>query len=152
MAGLAAQNSVWSAMAYTPPRGTCNHKTSLMSPVCPCLRFMLHPVKAATSFECDGCNHHASFHSLENPSEDAVLRKWAQQEADDKEHQAAAATITASKKRKLITQSAGLDEDEDEVPVFRSPALLAAGKRGAAKSSLARTKKASGSVSGASVD
>jgi len=45
MAGLAPQNSVWSAMAYTPPRGTCNHKTSLMSPVCPCLRFMLHPVK-----------------------------------------------------------------------------------------------------------
>ncbi|KAK1062399.1 hypothetical protein LTR33_012509 [Friedmanniomyces endolithicus] len=148
MAGLAPQNSVWSAMAYTPPRGTCNHKASLMSPVCPCLRFMLHPVKAATSFECYGCSHHASFHSLENPSEDAVLRKWAQQEADDKEQQAAAATITASKKRKLITQSAVLDEDEDEVPVF----LPIAGKRGLTKSRQARSKKASESASVTSVD
>ncbi|KAK0338288.1 hypothetical protein LTR91_005381 [Friedmanniomyces endolithicus] len=135
MAGLAPQNSVWSAMAYTPPRGTCNHKASLMSP-------------AATSFECDGCSHHASFHSLENPSEDAVLRKWAQQEADDKEQQAAAATITASKKRKLITQSAVLDEDEDEVPVF----LPIAGKRGLTKSRQARSKKASESASVTSVD
>lgn len=69
-------------MTYTPPRGRCNYKTSLMSPGCPCLRFMLHPVKAATSFECDGCNHHASFHSLENAAEDAILRKW---EAGEKE-------------------------------------------------------------------
>ncbi|KAK1061601.1 hypothetical protein LTR33_012671 [Friedmanniomyces endolithicus] len=147
MAGLAPQNSVWSAIAYTPPRGTCNHKTSLMSPVCPCLRFMLHPVKAATSFECDGCSHHASFHSLENPSEDAVLRKWAQQEADDKEQQAAAAAATTtSKKRKLITQSAELDEDE--VQMF----LPVSGKRGLPKSRQARSKKASESASVTSVD
>ncbi|KAK1822540.1 hypothetical protein LTR12_003103 [Friedmanniomyces endolithicus] len=134
MAGLASQNSVWSAMAYTPPRGTCNHKTSLMSP-------------AATSFECDGCSHHASFHSLENPSEDAVLRKWAQQEADDKEQQAAAAAATTtSKKRKLITQSAELDEDE--VQMF----LPVSGKRGLPKSRQARSKKASESASVTSVD
>ncbi|KAK0355547.1 hypothetical protein LTR94_008057 [Friedmanniomyces endolithicus] len=134
MAGLAPQNSVWSAMAYTPPRGTCNHKTSLMSP-------------AATSFECDGCSHHASFHSLENPSEDAVLRKWAQQEADDKEQQAAAAAATTtSKKRKLITQSAELDEDE--VQMF----LPVSGKRGLPKSRQARSKKASESASVTSVD
>jgi len=77
-----------------------------------------------------------------------VLRKWAQQEADDKEQQAAAATITASKKRKLITQSAVLDEDEDEVPVF----LPIAGKRGLTKSRQARSKKASESASVTSVD
>ncbi|KAK3620817.1 hypothetical protein LTR56_020591 [Elasticomyces elasticus] len=113
MAGQIPKNSVWSAMAYTPPRGRCNHKTSMLAPACPCLRFMLHPVKAATSFECDGCNHHASFHSLENPSEDAVLKKWAQQEADDKE------PITTTKKRKLITQSAApADDDFIEELVF----------------------------------
>ncbi len=77
-----------------------------------------------------------------------MLRKWAQQEADDKEQQAAAATITASKKRKLITQSAVLDEDEDEVPVF----LPIAGKRGLTKSRQARSKKASESASVTSVD
>ncbi|TKA52030.1 hypothetical protein B0A55_12741, partial [Friedmanniomyces simplex] len=83
---------------------------------------------AATSFECDGCGHHASFHSLENPSEDAVLRKWAQQEGDEKGHQAAAATTT--KKRKLITQSAALAEDD---VVMLGAAVPAAGKRGSTK-------------------
>ncbi|KAK8207922.1 hypothetical protein M8818_004175 [Zalaria obscura] len=73
-------NSVWSSMNYTPPRGRCNFKNGIVAGTCPCLRFMLHPVKAATSFECDGCGHHASYHSLENPAEDAVLSKWAEQE------------------------------------------------------------------------
>ncbi|KXS96381.1 hypothetical protein AC578_8447 [Pseudocercospora eumusae] len=82
MANQAPLNSVWSAMEYKPPRGRCNYKTSILSS-CPCLRFMLHPVKAATSFDCDGCNHHASFHSLENTAEDAVLKKWSEQEAQD---------------------------------------------------------------------
>ncbi|KAF2726244.1 hypothetical protein K431DRAFT_199057, partial [Polychaeton citri CBS 116435] len=68
--------SVWSAMNYTPPRGRCNHKAGMMSATCPCLRFMLHPVKAATSFECDGCGHHASFHTMDNPTDDAVAQKW----------------------------------------------------------------------------
>ncbi|KAK5115308.1 hypothetical protein LTR62_001508 [Meristemomyces frigidus] len=96
-------NSVWSAMNYTPPRGRCNYKASLMSPACPCLRFMLHPVKAATSFECDGCNHHASFHLLENPTEDTVLKKWAEQEVRERDSQA---TVTnGSKKRKALTQA-----------------------------------------------
>ncbi|KAK3698896.1 hypothetical protein LTR37_016773 [Vermiconidia calcicola] len=105
MATAIPKNSVWSAMNYPPPRGRCNYKTSLMSPACPCLRFMLHPVKAATSFECDGCNHHASFHSLENPAEDAVIKKW---EVVEKEKQA---TVGASKKRKRIAEKA-----EDRMP------------------------------------
>ena len=37
-------------------------------------------VQAATSFECDGCNHHASFHNLDNPDDDAVLARWASEE------------------------------------------------------------------------
>lgn len=45
MATMIPKNSVWAAMSYVPPRGRCNYKTSLMSPACPCLRFMLHPVK-----------------------------------------------------------------------------------------------------------
>jgi hypothetical protein len=44
------KGSVWAAMNYAPPRGRCNHKTSLMSPACPCLRFMLHPIKVHLSF------------------------------------------------------------------------------------------------------
>ncbi|KAK5133509.1 hypothetical protein LTR08_007646 [Meristemomyces frigidus] len=117
MAGQIPQNSVWSAMSYTPPRGRCNHKASLLASACPCLRFMLHPVKAATSFECDGCGHHASFHSLENPAEDAVLKKWAAQEINDNQSQQQATGGAGSKKRKMIAHTAANADDEvQEVP------------------------------------
>lgn len=108
MSSAMPKGSVWAAMNYTPPRGRCNHKTSLMSPACPCLRFMLHPIKAASSFECDGCSHHASFHSLENPAEDAIRQKWLDQEAQAKEQQAA---VGASKKRKMLAQNAANEND-----------------------------------------
>ena len=69
-------------------------------------------LQAASSFDCDGCAHHASFHSLENAAEDAVLQKWAEQQAvTTKERQ----TITgaSSKKRKLITEKPNEDEGDD---------------------------------------
>lgn len=96
MANQVPSNSVWSAMDYKPPRGRCNYKTSILSS-CPCLRFMLHPVKAATSFDCDGCSHHASFHSLENVAEDAILKRWSNE-------QESTSSAGASKKRRRITE------------------------------------------------
>lgn len=45
MAPNLSKDSIWRQMNYTPPRGPCNHKDSLLSPKCPCLRFMLHPLK-----------------------------------------------------------------------------------------------------------
>ncbi|KAK4959076.1 hypothetical protein LTR10_003875 [Elasticomyces elasticus] len=51
--------------------------------------------------------------AYKNPSEDAVLKKWALQEADDKE------STTTTKKRKLITQGAApADDDYIEELVF----------------------------------
>ncbi|KAG9531842.1 hypothetical protein KCU93_g1501, partial [Aureobasidium melanogenum] len=94
-------NSVWSSMNYTPPRGSCNYKNGMISNKCPCLRFMLHPVKAATSFECDGCSHHASYHNLDNPSEDAILAKWSAQEKTMTTQQQP--TTSSRNKRKRIT-------------------------------------------------
>ncbi|KAF2628642.1 hypothetical protein BU25DRAFT_317645, partial [Macroventuria anomochaeta] len=75
--------NVWTQMGYVPPHGQCNFKQSIVSPRCPCLRFMLHPLKSSSSYECDGCNHHASFHSMENKAEDEIRKKW-EQEAKDK--------------------------------------------------------------------
>jgi hypothetical protein len=89
-------------MNYVPPRGQCNHKPSLLAAKCPCLRFMLHPLKVRTrprpppantlvtllplpvltfmksssSYECDGCGHHASFHTMENKTEDEIRKRW----------------------------------------------------------------------------
>ncbi|KAF2801032.1 hypothetical protein K505DRAFT_201958, partial [Melanomma pulvis-pyrius CBS 109.77] len=71
--------NVWTQMDYVPPRGQCNFKQSIVSTRCPCLRFMLHPLKSASSYECDGCGHHASFHSMENQAEDEIRKRWAQE-------------------------------------------------------------------------
>ncbi|KAI8935435.1 hypothetical protein NX059_008012 [Plenodomus lindquistii] len=78
--------NVWTQMNYIPPRGQCNHKASILAAKCPCLRFMLHPLKSSSSYECDGCAHHASFHSMENKSEDEIRKRW-EQEAKDKADQ-----------------------------------------------------------------
>lgn len=39
---------------------------------------MIHPLKAATTFDCDGCGHHASFHKMDNEQDDEVVRRWEQ--------------------------------------------------------------------------
>lgn len=39
---------------------------------------MVHPLKAATTFDCDGCGHHASFHKMDNKQDDEVMRRWEQ--------------------------------------------------------------------------
>jgi hypothetical protein len=68
--------------------------------------FPTNTLQAATSFDCDGCNHHASFHALENPKEDEVMRKWAEQQAQEQQQQ----TAMATKKRKLLTQAPGSNQ------------------------------------------
>jgi hypothetical protein len=147
-------NSVWSSMNYTPPRGSCNHKNGMISNKCPCLRFMLHPVKvghlshcssqslsgsstfcfpfmpthvsqAATSFECDGCGHHASYHNLDNPSEDAILAKWSAQEKTVSAQQQP--TTSSRNKRKRITAQS---HDAHQSPITiadEAPEVTAAG-------------------------
>ncbi|MCJ1450928.1 hypothetical protein MMC28_001262 [Mycoblastus sanguinarius] len=83
MAPSAAQQqqplNIWAQMAYTPPRGPCSQKLSVISS-CPCYRFMIHPLKAATSFDCDGCGHHASFHRMESREEEEIARRWKAEE------------------------------------------------------------------------
>ena len=37
---------------------------------------MIHPIKAPTSFECDGCGHHASFHQMQNKMEEEIVSRW----------------------------------------------------------------------------
>lgn len=39
--------------------------------------------QSTSSFECDGCAHHASFHSMENKEEDEIRKRW-EQEAREK--------------------------------------------------------------------
>ncbi|KAL6712172.1 hypothetical protein ACN47E_000049 [Coniothyrium glycines] len=74
--------NVWTQMNYVPPRGPCNHKASYLSSTCACLRFMLHPLKSSSSYECDGCGHHASFHSMENKADDEIRKRWEQEAMD----------------------------------------------------------------------
>ncbi|KAJ4989510.1 hypothetical protein SVAN01_05045 [Stagonosporopsis vannaccii] len=112
--------NVWTQMGYVPPRGQCNFKQSIMSPRCPCLRFMLHPLKSSSSYECDGCNHHASFHSMENKAEDEIRRKW-EQEAKDKAEQEKEATQRPKKRPRAIGY---LDEADDVMKDLELEPLL----------------------------
>ncbi|KAK4503399.1 hypothetical protein PRZ48_004314 [Zasmidium cellare] len=144
MANQVPKNSVWSAMEYQPPRGRCNYKTSILSS-CPCLRFMLHPVKAgflraATSFDCDGCGHHASFHSLENEDEDKVLKKWAENESNNQSQ----ATGGSNRKRRRIAEESNheievleLIEDDTE------PAWVSSSSRPRSQKQTRKTTKGS---------
>lgn len=92
-------------MSYTPPRGACSQKLSIMSS-CPCYRFMVHPLKAATSFDCDGCGHHASFHQMENPAEEEAARRWkAQAEREEKDKRDA--DTPAPKRRRITNGNSG---------------------------------------------
>lgn len=83
------------------------------------LLWLANCMQAATSFECDGCNHHASFHSLENEAEDVILKKWSAQEADNDAQSAGG----ASKKRRRIADKASETleilelPDDDDMPV-----------------------------------
>ncbi|KAI4241931.1 MAG: hypothetical protein LQ352_007362 [Teloschistes flavicans] len=52
--------------------------------------------QAATSFECDGCGHHASFHKMDNRQDEEYERQWkSQQQARDGD-QASQQTIRPS--------------------------------------------------------
>lgn len=57
----------------------------------------------ATTFECDGCAHHASYHSMENPAEDAILAKWSAA-ARSIESSAQSVNVLPSSKRRRIAQ------------------------------------------------
>lgn len=37
---------------------------------------MIHPLKAPSSYDCDGCGHHASFHQMESLEDERVVRRW----------------------------------------------------------------------------
>jgi len=91
-------------MNYAQPRGQCNYKPSLVSAKCPCMRFMLHPLKSSSTFECDGCAHHASFHNLENKAEDEIRKRW---EVEQKAKEDEAQLNNASKSRKRLRLTEG---------------------------------------------
>jgi hypothetical protein len=69
------------------------------------LQILILGIQSTASFECDGCSHHASFHSMENPREDEIVRRW---EAEEKERQAiSAAPVERAKKRPRRAIEAG---------------------------------------------
>ncbi len=41
---------------------------------------MVHPLKAASSYDCDGCGHHASFHRMESKEDEEVAGRWRDEE------------------------------------------------------------------------
>lgn len=93
----------------------------------------IHIGKAATSFDCDGCGHHASFHSLENKEEAAILQKWSEVSNNE---QSQAITGAGRKRRRIAERPVSEIEvlellDDDPVPAT----MAASTRRRAAKPS-----------------
>lgn len=66
--------------------------------------------QSSSSYECDGCNHHASFHNMENKAEDEIRKKW-EQEAKDRAEQDSEAVQRPKKRPRAI----GYRNDADDV-------------------------------------
>lgn len=49
----------------------------------------------STSFECDGCSHHASFHNMENLHDNDIIKRW-KEEAEETQ----AETVTEPRRKK----------------------------------------------------
>ena len=62
---------------------------------------MLNPLQAASSFACDGCGHHASFHTLKNAEEES--ENFAVEKTNSASARAAA---TSARKRTAAVQGA----------------------------------------------
>jgi hypothetical protein len=76
---------------------------------------------------------------MDNPAEDVIIQKWAEQEAKEKELQQA--TAGASKKRKLITQSAASGSDfEVEVLSTTTASSSTTGRKGRPKKAVGAAK------------
>lgn len=56
----------------------------------------------ATAFECDGCGHHASFHSMENKEEEAIARRWKEEEKERERGRDRLPNTGSKKRRKAI--------------------------------------------------
>ena len=41
---------------------------------------MIHPSAASSSFSCDGCGHHASFHEMRSESDELVQGRWTRED------------------------------------------------------------------------
>lgn len=68
---------------------------------------MVHPLKAATTFDCDGCGHHASFHKMDNEQEDEVMKRWERTSmAVDASHDTATTDLqqVGLKRRRIMKQ------------------------------------------------
>ncbi|KAL2046694.1 hypothetical protein ABVK25_011608 [Lepraria finkii] len=137
MAATQQQPNIWAQMEYVPPRGPCSQKTSMVSS-CACYRFMIHPLKVATSFDCDGCGHHASFHRMESKEEEEIVRRWKVEETSRENAQARVQEVfesVAPKRRRIADVPEEILEwvAEERVGVGKRPAVVAKGRGGAAK-------------------
>lgn len=78
----------------------------------------------ATSFECDGCGHHASFHSMENPTDNEVIKKWTEQAQESQTESG------AERPRKRPRKAIENGRKESEATPFPEPYLAGARRKG----------------------
>ncbi|KAL8956428.1 MAG: hypothetical protein Q9193_006058 [Seirophora villosa] len=119
-------NSIWAQMDYVPPRGACAQKLSMIS-ACPCFRFMLNPLKAATSFECDGCGHHASFHRMDSREDEETVTRWKEDARDFEFRRSVLVSYGERKNAEAGIRAPARREIQDRITVESSDEGLVAG-------------------------
>jgi hypothetical protein len=67
-------------------------------------------VQSASSYDCDGCGHHASFHTMENKSDAEIHKRW-ELEAKEKECQDRIIAERPYKRARQIGYRNGMTED-----------------------------------------
>jgi hypothetical protein len=71
--------------------------------------------QSASSYDCDGCSHHASFHSMENKQEDEIRKRWETESREKKFLQDDDNTRPRKRPRQLEYNFAGsIDDDYDD--------------------------------------
>ncbi|KAL8702451.1 MAG: hypothetical protein Q9201_004375 [Fulgogasparrea decipioides] len=78
-------------------------------------------LQGATSFDCDGCGHHASFHKMDNRQDEETERRWKSADAHSESIQSIfhmrkeslAADIARDSQLRQIDNQKAVDSDDD---------------------------------------
>jgi len=121
-----------------------------------CSALKLNLKQSSSSYECDGCAHHASFHSMENKQEDEIRKRWEQEAKNKQEREEGVAARPKKRLREIeyrigdggAGQARGLERGmltlEGHVGDVGSSQGKAAGRGKGKKGAVGRTTRAKG--------
>jgi RPA family protein len=90
------------------------------------------PSQSSSSYECDGCGHHASFHTMENKVEDEIRKRW-EVEAAERRKEEEEERDAQKRPRKRVRAIEFGNGDDEAVPMTGAKKAWREAPRGRAK-------------------